>query len=1089
MTTREGTGNGRNSKGLPTAGKDQRMLASIVQRRVSIGSRVTFFRRDEQSVSGDLVEIGRDHLTIEDGGRLVTVLLDTITGWEVPTTNTDEAMARSGMQTRATDSNLSTTDQTTTDVSRIIVEVEVRFQAQLEIATIGLLHPDFGENLPGNYDPEAAKTWDRIRNRYQTAAKMNEFGAQFGRIQPLIRDLEVLTERYPYSPMIHRHLAYLYTLVHDERGGTHYRTAAVQSQEERDWFNLAAISLPDAPELTCCGLQRYFRLTRATDDLPAWYVFIRLVHRFSAYRALVEYLQVPQRSIFSEEARLLLETGIYLLKVTEGTQAAAGVASRWLVGESSADLALQAFRQIDRPPSEQFRQTASALDMSIAAQVSSSRKTIPRRPSRLPSESVRNHASRGRPRPVYSGPQPSQSGIHRWEKLYRDAALAQTEGRIPDARLLFRRAIEVGGGSQVYEALFKMEWRDKARRQQARSFIQQAIEKFPGETSLFNLYGQSERRIQQYQAATEVFRHGMGLHPDNVQLRMGLAQALVQIGTENNLQEAGKIFAALADEGKLHKKDSLYQRFRVLQSNPRVNKAIEFFQAAGMKTGIAIQRDLPPSITDIVVDVEQAELSESFGLSGSFLVRCFKSHPSPKHLKDLTEYIRMRAPQDEMVLQTGRWVVLNSSLVFISVPNANTVHDQVMRILSDNQAAVIPLDDAFLQHRDDPVQYIQEMLSRYLGQRDLYDSTQPVSGRRFFGRERLLVQLADALHSGQFLGIYGLRKIGKTSLVYQLRDEQLRHDAVAYVDLQASLALSTRNCGPLYWEVERALYGRLNGTNQHLVNLLRLGKEERFSSFADGAAQAPVLFAEDLRALLDAMAADQAGGIQHLVILLDELERILPVAGQPGVDGYLEFFGLLRGLAQTERYRGLLSCVVVAANAAISERGYWEGRENPVFALYKPFFVPPLPATECDAMIRSLGKAMSVYWERDATSAVYSETGGHPFLTRMLCSYLAGLVDQRPLQVTRRMVAAHVPPFLRDRGNLMEQITELLKTHFPDEARVLQQIALDEVPMETADETLRHLLSYRLIVEESNGYRVTPNLLCRWLRRRAGLRA
>ena len=59
-----------------------------------------------------------------------------------------------------------------------------------------------------------------------------------------------------------------------------------------------------------------------------------------------------------------------------------------------------------------------------------------------------------------------------------------------------------------------------------------------------------------------------------------------------------------------------------------------------------------------------------------------------------------------------------------------------------------------------------------------------------------------------------------------------------------------------------------------------------------------------------------------------------------------------------------------------------EGRENPVFALYKSFFIQPLPEDECDAMIRNLGKGMSVYWEREATSAVFSETCGHPFLTR-----------------------------------------------------------------------------------------------------------
>ena len=685
-----------------------------------------------------------------------------------------------------------------------------------------------------------------------------------------------------------------------------------------------------------------------------------------------------------------------------------------------------------------------------------------------------------------TGPQPTRFGLPPWEQLYRDAALAHTEGRDRDARELFQRAIKTGGGAQVYEALFKMEVQ-AGNHSRARTVIHAAIERFPKTVRLFVLYGHRERALRQYEAAAQIFRQGIAHHPDNSQLRMGLAQSLVQLGTESSLREAGRIFGALEQQGKLHTKDGLYQRFRMLQRSPRVTRAFDFFRAADMNTGIT-QRNPTSITTDIVIDVEHAELSESFGLSGSFLVRCFHSSPRSVHLRHLTEYLGTRSPQDELVLQTGRRVVLNPSLAFIAVPNSKAVHDQVMRILSDNQTAVIPLDDAFLQSRDDPIQSIQETLARYLGRRDLYDSTQPVSGRRFYGRERLLVQLADALHSGRFLGIYGLRKIGKTSLVYQLRDEQLRHDAVAYVDLQASVALSTGNCAPLCWEVERALHSRLSDTNRELADLLTLGKEERFSSLPEGGAHAQVMFAEDLRALLEAIATDQAGSINRLVIFLDELERILPVAGQRGVDGYLEFFGLLRGLAQTERYRGLLSCVVVAANAAISERGYWEGRENPVFALYKPFFIPPLPENECEAMIRSLGKGMSVYWNPDATAAVFSETGGHPFLTRILCSYIARQQDRRPLQITRRMVDDHILPFLRDQGNMMEQITELLKAHFPDEASVLQQIALDAEPEGTSDETLRHLLGYHLIAPAKNGYRITLNLLRRWLRRRAGLR-
>ena len=87
------------------------------------------------------------------------------------------------------------------------------------------------------------------------------------------------------------------------------------------------------------------------------------------------------------------------------------------------------------------------------------------------------------------------------------------------------------------------------------------------------------------------------------------------------------------------------------------------------------------------------------------------------------------------------------------------------------------------------------------------------------------------------------------------------------------------------------------------------------------------------------------------------------------------------------------------------------------------------------------------------------------------------------------MVDNHVLPFLRDQGNMMEQITELVKTHFPEEARVLEQIALDETPTDATDKTLRHLLGYHLVVTKDEHYRITLNLLRRWLRRRAGLRS
>lgn len=672
------------------------------------------------------------------------------------------------------------------------------------------------------------------------------------------------------------------------------------------------------------------------------------------------------------------------------------------------------------------------------------------------------------------------------QKLYQKAALARIEGRYEDARRLFRQAIDAGAGVNVYSAFFQLE--KEISRTEARRIIQQAIARFPNHAPFYEMYGQMERRARNYRRAEEIFREGLARFPSDVQLKRGLAQTLVQIGTSDSLREAGQVFEWLKRKHKLNTDDRLYQRFEALQRNPYANKAYDFFQAAGMRVGIAGRRDLPKHVTDIVVETRNQELFESFGLSGSVLVRCFERRPYQIEIVDLHRYIQGLSVQGALGLQDGREVVLNSSLAFIAVPESQAVRDQVMSILSESNEALIPLDDAIFGEARNPLNVLRELLGQYLGQRDLYSSTLPVSGRRFFGRERLLLQLTDEVHHGQFLGIYGLRKMGKTSLIYQLRDEKLSGEAVAYADLQASLALAVRDCAPLYWELERDLYVRLRERNPGAAELLRLGKVERFSDLPERGAQAGLLFAEDLRTFLDGLSAGRFSGIKRLVIVLDELERILPVAGQPGINGYIEFFGLLRGLAQIERYRGLLSSVVVAANAAVSERGYWEGRENPVFALYKPIFLPPLSQTECIEMIRTLGKGMSVYWEDEALAAVPAETGGHPFLTRSFCSRVIKQYPARPLNVTAGMVQEQISHFIRDESDKLEQIVELLRTNFPEEEAWLERIALDEAPAELPDESLRHLLGYCLIATDSMGYRMTLNLLRRWLRRRAGIK-
>lgn len=674
-------------------------------------------------------------------------------------------------------------------------------------------------------------------------------------------------------------------------------------------------------------------------------------------------------------------------------------------------------------------------------------------------------------------------------KLYEQAAIARAEGRFSAARELFEQAIANGGGADIYTAYAKMliEGRGKDHAQ-ARELLRKAVTLFPSKSTFFSMFGQMERRAGNLLAAEKILRDGVNLHPYQTLLKMGLAQVLAQMATATSLKEAGEIFDSLDAVGKLNKRDNTYTRFRALASNPRAGRAYSFLnKVAGFHPGIPGRRELPIGVSDLVVEIKDPEVDASFGVNGAYLVRCFSNDPKRADILALSKHIRSLKADSTVGLINGREMVLNSSMAFVVIPKTSTVRDFVMSVLSENNEAIIPIDEQLMQSGGEPKEKLRGLLSQYLGLRDLYDSTLPVSGRRLFGRERLLVQVADQARRGEFIGIFGLRKMGKTSLMYQLRDEKLKEEAVAYVDLQSSPGLAIHSFLPVLWEIERDLLDRLGPRFPHLHRILRLGVYSRYSDAAAQIASPALVFSEDLRELLDEILAQRLPGVSKVVIVLDELERCLPLASQQSMSGYIEFFGLLRGLAQTERYGGLLSSVVVAANAAISEKAYWEGRENPVFSLYKSIFVPPLSYEDTAQMIHSLGKGMSVYWERGAIDQIFRECGGHPFLTRMLCSQISQRHLQRPLQVTGRMVNIEVPIFIQDKSDKFEQITELLHAHFPEEERFIESLALGTQPTNVTDEATRHLLGYQLIRRTPSGFSMSFNALTSWLKRRAGV--
>src|SRR5439155_6316578 len=81
-----------------------------------------------------------------------------------------------------------------------------------------------------------------------------------------------------------------------------------------------------------------------------------------------------------------------------------------------------------------------------------------------------------------------------------------------------------------------------------------------------------------------------------------------------------------------------------------------------------------------------------------------------------------------------------------------------------------------------------------------------VVGRRFFGREKSLAELRDAISTGTAAGVFGLRKVGKSSLVLECRRRSIETgDVCIYMNL-LKIPAEIADCRWLYWKIADSLF-------------------------------------------------------------------------------------------------------------------------------------------------------------------------------------------------------------------------------------------------------------------------------------------
>ena len=410
---------------------------------------------------------------------------------------------------------------------------------------------------------------------------------------------------------------------------------------------------------------------------------------------------------------------------------------------------------------------------------------------------------------------------------------------------------------------------------------------------------------------------------------------------------------------------------------------------------------------------------------------------------------------------------------------------EARRIKATHRIEVIPLQLAVLERalKDSNCdETLSEAEDRYVTRPDPYREVDPISDPYlFFGRAAHLRTIPALLSQRQNVGVFGLRKTGKTSLANQI---QLRF---------RSSPVPKISCQELDGSTADQYLARINEELQKELSI-KLNIHHVPTANDDSRAE--------LRAKIRSWHA--SGRAEPVIIILDEIETLLPLdqradAFDTLVEGR-KMLGVLRALAQELR---ALVLFVIGYRPDVNRinRLPLDAGENPLFMGFHEIFCGFLTADESDTMIREIGAWRNIEWDPSALRRLFHFCGGHPFVTRLFASDAykrdrqecgrASLPKGLRIHVTERMVESTASAI---RNNMRTHeiarayvsIAEKLTT---DETELLLQIAHSAPKLAEShvprnfEQALTSLENMGLVI--SNGtISVSAHLFEHWLKTR-----
>ncbi len=397
----------------------------------------------------------------------------------------------------------------------------------------------------------------------------------------------------------------------------------------------------------------------------------------------------------------------------------------------------------------------------------------------------------------------------------------------------------------------------------------------------------------------------------------------------------------------------------------------------------------------------------------------------------------------------GRVDTLNC--IFVSKDERVLEHKGVKLFGDESSRVFVPiLYSDLLKNRSD-AWYIRNILRDNFFDIDLFGYTLPIREESsFFGRQQLVARYIDSIRRCENKGIFGVRKVGKTSLLFKI-DRVIREQHLGFVFFYDCKSPSYRK---MHWNeflgsICDNIAKRLKVRIRREYDALNIIKSFRF-----------VMKEASIRNI-------------KIIIMFDEIEYI-SFKSPLDVHWKTEFVDFWQTLWSIQSLHRNLVFIISGVNPSVTEIDTIEGIQNPLFGIVQSEYLQGLTNEDLHNMIRTLGRRMGLKFNYDAIEFLFKQYNGHPMLTRLVCSYINRECSntKRPVEVSLNEIKKYQTDIDTELAYYFKHIVSEIQQFYPEEYEMFELLASgqtsDFIELSALSDFVKHLYNYGLVEKDAD---------------------